>query len=224
MIVEGIEIKVNKKQIKNIYIRIRPPAGEAVVSAPVHMSDEEILAFVSSKLEWIKKCRKKYKDFKEPQLLTGETIYLWGRPYTLVLQESRGRAEITDKNIFIYDLQSGADFQDRQRAVNRFYRLLLMQKISELAPFWERQTGLAATQWSIRDMKTRWGSCNPATGRISLALGLARKPICCLEYVIVHELCHLLVPNHGADFKKLMDGFYPDWKQIKKMLNGGCDV
>ncbi len=223
MILEGIEIKVNKKQIKNIYMRIKPPAGEVVISAPLHMKDEDIYSFASSKIDWIRACRQKYEGFREPQLLTGETVYLWGRPYTIVLQEGRGRTEISGQNIFIYGLQD-AGAEDRQRAVNEFYRLQLMQKISELAPLWEQRTGLATTKWSIRNMKTRWGSCSPATGRISLALGLARKPVCCLEYVIVHELCHLLVPNHGADFKKLMDRFYPDWKQIKNILNGGCDV
>lgn len=223
MILDGIEIKVNKKQIKNIYIRIKPPAGDVVISAPLHMRDEDIYSFALSKLEWIRACRQKYEGFKEPQLLTGEPVCLWGRPYTIVLREGRSRTEISGENIFVYGLRD-AGLEERQRAVNEFYRLQLMQKISELAPLWEQRTGLAAAQWSIRSMKTRWGSCSPATGRISLALGLARKPVCCLEYVIVHELAHLLVPNHGADFKKLMDRFYPDWKQVKKVLNGGCDV
>ncbi len=99
-----------------------------------------------------------------------------------------------------------------------------MQKISELAPLWEQATGLFADEWRVRDMQTRWGSCNTVRKRIWLSLKLAPYPVCCLEYVIVHELCHLLVPNHGADFKALMDRFCPEWKKVKRLLNGGYYV
>lgn len=223
MVLDGIEIKVDKKRIKNIYIRIKPPAGDVVISAPLYMRDEDIYIFAESKLAWIKKHRRKYEGAVSRRLVSGEKLYLWGREYALVIKEGRGRAEVSGESIIIYAPQ-GSSFEQRQAELNSLYRRELSQKISELAPLWEQRTGLFTDEWRIRDMKTRWGSCNTVRKRIWLSLKLAEKPICCLEYVIVHELCHLLVPNHGADFKALMDRFYPDWKKVKKLLNGGYYV
>ena len=223
MVLEGIEIKLDKKRIKNIYIRIKPPAGDVVISAPLHMRDEDIYIFAESKLAWIKKHRRKYEGAADRLLVSGEKLYLWGRAYALVIKEGRGRAEASGESIVIYAPQ-GSSFEQRQAELNSLYRRELSQKISELAPLWEQRTGLFADEWRVRDMKTRWGSCNTVRKRIWLSLKLAEKPVCCLEYVIVHELCHLLVPNHGADFKVLMDRFYPDWKKVKKLLNGGYYV
>lgn len=220
MVLDGIEIKVDKKRIKNIYIRIKPPAGEVVISAPLHMRDEDIYSFAESKLEWIKNRRRKYEGAGSLRLVSGEKIYLWGSPYALVIKEGRGRAEASGESIIIYAPQDSS-FEQRRAELNSLYRRELSKNISELAPQWEQRTGLFADEWRIRDMKTRWGSCNTVRRRIWLSLGLVEKPVCCLEYVIVHELCHLLVPNHGADFKALMDRFYPDWKKVKKLLNGG---
>ena len=223
MVLDGIEIKVDKKRIKNIYIRIKPPAGDVVISAPQHMSDEDIYIFAESKLAWIKKHRRKYEGAGNHLFVSGEKFYLWGSPYTLVIKEGRGRAETAGESIIIY-VPHGSTFEQRQAVLNEFYRRELSQKISELAPQWEQATGLFADEWRVRDMKTRWGSCNTVRKRIWLSLKLASYPVCCLEYVIVHELCHLLVPNHGADFKALMDKFYPEWKKVKRLLNGGYYV
>lgn len=223
MVLDGIEIKLDKKRIKNIYIRIKPPAGDVVISAPLHMRDEDIYIFAESKLAWIKNHRRKYEGAADRLLVSGEKLYLWGRAYALVIKEGRGRAEASGESIVIYAPQ-GSSFEQRQAELNSLYRRELSQKISELAPLWEQRTGLFADEWRVRDMKTRWGSCNTVRKRIWLSLKLAEKPVCCLEYVIVHELCHLLVPNHGADFKVLMDRFYPDWKKVKKLLNGGYYV
>ena len=221
MVLDGIEIKVDKKRIKNIYIRIKPPAGDVVISAPLHMRDEDIYIFAESKLAWIKNHRRKYEGAVSRRLVSGEKLYLWGNPYTLVIKEDRSRAETAGENIIIYVPQSSS-FEQRQAALNEFYRRELLQKISELAPLWEQATGLFADEWRVRDMQTRWGSCNTVRKRIWLSL--APYPVCCLEYVIVHELCHLLVPNHGADFKALMDRFCPEWKKVKRLLNGGYYV
>ena len=223
MVLDGIEIKVDKKRIKNIYIRIKPPAGDVVISAPLHMRDEDIYIFAESKLAWIKNHRRKYEGAVSRRLVSGEKTYLWGREYTLVIKEGRSRAETAGENIIIY-VPQGSSFEQRQAALNEFYRRELLQKISELAPLWEQATGLFADEWRVRDMQTRRGSCNTVRKRIWLSLELAPYPVCCLEYVIVHELCHLLVPNHGADFKALMDRFCPEWKKVKRLLNGGYYV
>ncbi len=223
MVLDGIEIKVDKKRIKNIYIRIKPPAGDVVISAPLHMRDEDIYIFAESKLAWIKNHRRKYEGAVSRRLVSGEKLYLWGNPYTLVIKEGRSRAETAGENIIIY-VPQGSSFEQRQAALNEFYRRELLQKISELAPLWEQVTGLFADEWRVRDMQTRWGSCNTVRKRIWLSLKMAPYPVCCLEYVIVHELCHLLVPNHGADFKALMDRFCPEWKKVKRLLNGGYYV
>lgn len=223
MLLDGIEIKIIKKRIKNIYIRIKPPHGEVVISAPVNMSDEDIMAFARSRLEWIRSHRSRYDGAEQLQLLTGDKVYLWGRAYSLVVIEGRGSADLSGQSI-ILSVPAGASFEQRRAVIDSFYREQLLQKISEYAPALEERTGLHAQEWRVKAMKTRWGSCNTVRKRIWLSLMLAQKPLCCLEYVIVHELCHLLVPNHGPDFKLFMDSFYPDWRSTKKLLNGGHNV
>lgn len=223
MLLDGIEIKIIKKRIKNIYIRIKPPEGEVVISAPVNMSDEDIMAFARSRLEWIRIHRSRYEGAEQLQLLTGDKVYLWGRAYSLVVTEGHSGTALSGQSI-ILSVPAGASFEQRRAVIDSFYREQLLQKISEYAPALEERTGLYAQEWRVKAMKTRWGSCNTVRKRIWLSLMLAQKPLCCLEYVIVHELCHLLVPNHGPDFKALMDRFYPEWRSTKKLLNGGHNV
>lgn len=222
MILDGINIKVEKKQIKNIYIRIKPPNGEVILSAPVGMNNEDILVFAVSKIEWIKNHQQKYKNYKEQQFVTGEKIMLWGNSYNLFVAEGRECVLKSDDSIIIYT-NKDSSLQHRVDLMNGFYKKELSAKMTEYVPLCESKTGLKANCFRIRNMKTRWGSCNPSAKRIWLSSALAQKPVCCLEYVIIHELCHFIEPNHGAKFKSLMDKFYPQWREIKKILNGGCD-
>ncbi len=221
MVIDGIEIEVKRKNIKNLNLRINPPAGDVVISAPLHTSEEKIYEFASSRVEWIKKNRKKYEGYVEPKLLTGETVYLWGKPYSLLLKPGLDFNKVSGENIVIYTPLRETTLEERQFLMEDFYRVEMMLKTAKIAPFWERRLEVHVNKWNFRSMKSRWGSCIPGKGHISLALELAQKPECCLEYIIVHELCHMLVANHGPEFKALMDEVYPEWRQIEKMLNGG---
>ena len=216
MVLDGIEIKVDKKRIKNIYIRIKPPAGDVVISAPLHMRDEDIYIFAESKLAWIKNHRRKYEGAVSRRLVSGEKLYLWGNPYTLVIKEGRSRAETAGENIIIY-VPQGSSFEQRQAALNEFYRRELLQKISELAPLWEQATGLFADEWRVRDMQTRWGSCSSA-GNLNYNWKLVLMPERVMDYVVIHELAHRKEMNHSARFYAVVAQQMPDYKVWQSWL------
>ena len=216
MVLDGIEIKVDKKRIKNIYIRIKPPAGDVVISAPLHMRDEDIYIFAESKLAWIKNHRRKYEGAVSRRLVSGEKLYLWGNPYTLVIKEGRSRAETAGENIIIY-VPQGSSFEQRQAALNEFYRRELLQKISEFAPLWEQATGLFADEWRVRDMQTRWGSCSSA-GNLNYNWKLVLMPERVMDYVVIHELAHRKEMNHSARFYAVVAQQMPDYKVWQSWL------
>lgn len=199
MMVNDIPVTIVRKKIKHIYISVKVPDGRVVVSAPQRVSDEQIERLVVQKREWILRkqaeCRAKADHTPVPvskqQYQAGETVLLWGEPY--VLEDD------------VHDLKP-------------WYRAKLKTEIAKLLPIWEEKTGLHCKEWRTKDMKTRWGSCNTKAKRIWLNLNLAQYPQICLEYVILHELIHLKVPNHSAAFYAELDAYMPDWKQRRNRL------
>lgn len=178
---KGQTIRLEKKQIKNMYLRIGPE-GEIRVSAPLSMTEKRVEDLVLEKWDWIQK-RKAKEETERP-----------GWESDLTLQQQNARKEE--------------------------YRKLMELRLPGIIEKWEGTTGLHALEWKLRDMKTRWGTCVPAKKRIWLNLRLAAYPEECLEYVVVHELVHFLVPGHGAEFWRYMDVFFPDWPRVRKELNG----
>lgn len=217
-------IEVEKKKIKNMYLRILPPDGRIHVSAPIKMKESEIERFILSKEEWIKLQSDKVRRNNSNQVLqyqSGEQIALWGRNLLLVVEESpRSKQVILQGNQIILKVKKSDEFNEREKLMNEFYRKELELQIPDLMLKWEGLIGVKCSSFYIRNMKTRWGTCNVRNKRICFNLQLAKKPFRCLEYVVVHELVHLLEGSHNHIFKRYMDLFLPDWRERKKELNG----
>lgn len=220
--VSGIDITIEKKKIKNMYLRILPPDGQVKVTAPRNISDEEIEKFIFQKIQWIDKKRKHFvenPDIKEKKYDDGEMHYLWGETHELAVMFSEGENEVwvQEGKIFL-KVKKDSTVEFRKKLLERWYRDVLALKIKLLLPKCIEIVGKAPAEWHIKDMKTRWGTCNIQKKRIWLNLQLVKQPEECLEYVIIHELVHLYEKSHNEVFKAYMDRFCPDWRSIKKKL------
>jgi Predicted metal-dependent hydrolase len=221
--VAGIEATVLRKSVKNLRVTIVPPDGAVRVSAPKRMPEALIRAFLLEKADWIRThaaaVRAQHRD--EPrQFASGETVRVFGSVYTLlVLDNQKKNGVAADADCLIFSVKPDTSAEQRKALLNEWLRERLKAEIEHFLPLWSHLTGLAPSGWTVRDMTSRWGSCNTKTGKITLNLQLSHCPLPCLEYVILHELCHLRVRGHGPDFKALLDQFMPDWKARKKLLN-----
>ena len=221
MIIENITVTVEKKNIKHMYIRILPPNGDVKVSAPLLISDDEIISFIKSKKEWILK-KQKYileNEIKSPlKYVNGEKHYLWGKEYPLqLLSRDNVKNAFVKENIIYLPVPKRSTIEKRKNILDELYRNELKTAIPPVLDKCSRKVGRKPTKVIVRKMKN-WGNCKQ-DGKITLNLNLAKKDKECLEYVMIHELCHLIEFNHGKKFKKLMDEFCPNWKKIKKRLN-----
>ena len=221
--ISGIEIEVQKKNIKNLHMVVAPPDGKVRVSAPMHLSDDSIKMFVLTKLGWIKTQQEKFEKQprqSEREYVSGETLYVLGQQYFLRVEYSyKGNSLVLSGNEAILTVRKESTASQRETFVNEWYRTLLKEKIEIYLPKWENITGLYCESWQTKYMTTRWGTCNTNNRKIWLNLQLAKKPIECLEYVILHELAHLKVRNHSKEFVAIMDQYMPYWKDTKKLLN-----
>ena len=219
---DDFNVEVTQKKIKNLHLRICPPAGNVLISAPLLMNHEKIRVFLLSKLDWIIKQRQRIHDqvCKLPdKYIDQETHYFRGKSYQLKVLEYNCSpfAELIEKIIFLH-VPFGADTKKKRSVINEWYREQLMESIPPLVKKWEIKLNVSVERFSIRHMKSRWGSCTTKTRSIRFNLELAKKSIECLEYIVVHELVHLLEASHNSKFKTLMDRFYPKWKFYRKEL------
>ncbi len=224
IIIVDIEIETIKKNIKNLYLSVHPPAGRVRLSAPKHMDQEAIRLFAISKLSWIKKQQKKFnqqKSLAPKKFLPGESHYFMGQPYLLNIIESneKQRVELRDKKYMDLYLRPGHTKEKRERILREWYRRELKALIPEYIEKWQSIMKVTVNDWGVKRMKTKWGSCNIKAKRIWLNLGLAQSNRSCLEYVIVHEMVHLLERHHNQRFKAFMDKFLPNWKSLRDQLN-----
>lgn len=221
--IAGISVEVNRKNIKNLHLSVLPPDGRVRVSSPMHLSDESIAMFVRTKISWIKKQQEKFENQprqSERQYVSGETLYVFGKQYFLRVEYSnKGNSLVLSGNSAILTVRKESTVKQRENYVNEWYRSLLKEKITELLPKWQKITGLYCDSWQTKYMITRWGTCNTDTKKIWFNLQLAKKPLECLEYVILHELAHLKVKSHNKDFIAILDAYMPNWKEIKHKLN-----
>ena len=220
--VSGIPIEVCKKRIKNMHLYVKPPSGKVMVSAPLKMSDEAIERFVRTKVSWIKKQVAKFDNQlrqSEREYVSGETIYLWGKQYYLQTAFGSRNSLVLSGDRAVLTVRRESTAEQRDNFVREWYRGLLKAEIVRLLPKWENITGLRASSWQTKYMTTRWGTCNAKTGKIWLNLQLAKKSPECLEYVILHELVHLVEKTHGERFISMMDKYMPMWREVKATLN-----
>ena len=222
--IEGITIQLHRKNIKNMYLRVLPPEGEVVISAPYRLPYEEIINFVNYRKEWILKKQELIlnNNIQGPlKYKTGEKHYLWGVEYELQLVSKEELKKIHvdyNENIIYLPVPKRSKKETREKLLNELYRSELKKAIPPVLEKCSVIVGKTPSEVKVRNMKN-WGNCRYKDKRITLNLKLAKKDPICLEYVMIHELCHLIEFNHGKNFKKLMDKFCPNWKKIKKILN-----
>lgn len=224
LVMDETAVDVIKKDIKNMNLTVLAPDGRVRLSVPRRMKEAAIHQFVASKLPWIRKQQEKMKHRPRAavlQYVTGEIHPVAGEGYALTLIETgtgRQRVELKENRQLEMYLRPGKDRAAREQVMNQFYRELLKEQIPRLIAKWEPVMGVQVADWGVKRMKTRWGTCNVKAGRIWLNLALAKGHPRCLEYIVIHEMNHLLERKHSPRFHELMDGWLPDWRQWKKGL------
>lgn len=228
--IDDIEIEVTKKNIKNIRLSVHPPNGQVKVSAPKRMTDEGIRLFVVSRLSWVKKQRLRFENqekIPEMEYISGESHYYFGERYLLnAIYGSTNKSNVEIRNDEYIDLyiKNGSDKEKREKVMKEWYRKELKAVIPEFIEKWEKIMNLKVNDWGVKQMKTRWGTCNINAKRIWINLELVKKPHHCLEYIVVHEMAHLIERGHGERFKAIMDKYYPNWRKVKAELNGMISI
>ena len=220
MKINGINVIVQRKKIKNMYLRVIPPEGTVKISAPYFVSDEHIIEFVNSKMDWILEKQEQIANKKYiPSLkyVNGEKHLLWGEEYTLQLIANNIKTAFVKENTLYLPVSKRSKMKNRQKTLENFYRAELQREIDSIYDKCTDIVGKKPSEIKIRKMKN-WGNCKQ-NKVITLNLNLAKKPKICLEYVFIHELCHLIEFNHSKKFKMLMDKNCPNWQKIKKILN-----
>ncbi len=222
--VSGISVEVVRKDIKNLHLGVYPPNGRVRVAVPLRISDDTVRLAILSRLGWI---RRKQTEFirqnrqSKREMITGESHYFRGRRYRLDVIEYDGPATVQLKNNRTLELlvrpATGRD--DREEILNRWYRRMLQEEVPSLIAKWQQQIGVVVAEWRIKKMKTLWGSCNIDARRIWLNLELAKKPPSCLEYILVHEMLHLIERRHNKRFIELMGHYMPNWQLHRDELN-----
>ncbi len=218
-----IIIEVEQKDIKNIHLSVYPPDGKVKVAAPLRMDLDTIRVFVINKLQWIKTQQASFRsqDREAPrEYISRENHYYQGKRYMLKIIEhdAKPKVVLTHSNIELY-VRPNTPTEKRQEIIEEWYREQLKNTLPKMVEKWEKIMGVKASDVRVRKMKTKWGSCNTDTKRIWINLELAKKPLDCLEYIIVHELVHLLERNHNNQFVKYMDTFMPKWRFYRDELN-----
>lgn len=221
--VRGIDIDVIYKDIKNLHIGVYPPLGRVRVAAPLKLDDDRVRLAVIQRLPWIKRQREQLRSAQrqsEREMVTGESHYVWGIRLRLKVVERPGRphVEVDGERLILY-VPIDTDQETRATILQRWQRDELRRRVPELIEQWAPVIGRAPSRWSIRRMKTKWGSCNRETGHIWFNVELAKKHPDCLEYIVVHEMTHLQERHHGERFTNLMDRHLPDWRLRREHLN-----
>ncbi|MEG1524501.1 MAG: SprT family zinc-dependent metalloprotease [Clostridia bacterium] len=219
LLLDGIHVEIEQKCIKNLYLRIKQPDGRVVLTAPMSMGDAAIESFARKRLPWIQKHRAAYASKPTANYISGETLFLWGRPYRLQVAEADKRADVfADGERIVLRIPLGSSVAERRHVLDNWYRKQLATLMPALLGTCEQIVGKSASGWRMRDMTSRWGTCNVRTGIITLNLQLVRLDSEFLQYVILHELTHLWEPSHNERFYQLMDGFCPEWKDTRRRL------
>lgn len=222
--VSGIRVEVVRKPIKNLHLSVHPPEGRVRVSAPQRIDDEAVRLAVVSRLRWIRRHQQKFATQPRQssrQMISGESHFFLGRRYRLSVVEHEGPSRIILKGNSELTLRVRPDTSrdKREQVLNDWYRRHMKSIFPELIRKWQPVIGVEVADWGVKKMKTRWGSCNIRDRRVWLNLELAKKPPQCLEYVLVHEMVHLLERHHNDRFKGLMDQFMPQWRLYSDELN-----
>jgi len=221
-----ITAEVVRKDIKNIHIGVYPPNGRVRVAVPNRVDDEQVRLIIIKRMAWIKREQQAFMAQErqtERQYISGESHYFEGQRYLLQVEYSDAKptVHIRNKKFIVLTVRPGSNVAQRERVLMAWYREQLKKRALPLIMRWQAIIGVSINDWQIKRMKTKWGTCNIQAKRIWLNLELAKKPVNCIEYVIVHELVHLLERNHTARFKQLMTKFLANWEITRNELNSG---
>jgi predicted metal-dependent hydrolase len=222
--VNGLQIEIIRKEIKNLHLGVYPPNGRVRVAAPTRVSNEAVRLAVIDKLGWIKRQQARFGNQARQsrrEMISGETHYFLGRRYRLRVVSNQEPPKILIRNKSTIELHVGpqADADKRERILQRWYRQQLKELVPPLLEKWQQALDVQVLECSIKKMKTKWGSCNPDAGRVWLNLELVKKPVQCLEYLVVHELTHLIERHHNDAFISIMDKHLPQWRLHRAELN-----
>ena len=218
-----VAVDVVLKEIKNVHLSVHPPTGRLRISAPSRMSLDTIRVFAISKLGWIRQQQRKLQEQEREtprEYLDRESHFVWGRRYLLKLLEAdRPPSVELSHNRMVLRVRPGAAEAKKQAIMDEWYRQQVKRVALPLIAKWEEAMGVKVEQIFVQRMKTKWGSCNHRAQTIRLNTDLAKKPHECLEYIVVHEMVHLLEPTHNARFVALMERFMPKWQFYRQVLN-----
>lgn len=221
--VAGIKVEVIRKDIKNLHLGVYPPHGRVRVAAPLVVTDDAVRLAVIDKLGWIKRQRATFAEQprqSQREMVNGESHYFLGRRYRLRVHEQDAPAKVAVRGVASLDVfvRPGASPEQREAVLLRWYREQLKALIPPLMAKWQAVLGVQVAAWGVKQMKTKWGSCNAAAGRVWFNLELAKKPVQCIEYIVVHELVHLLERHHNERFAALIEAHMPQWRQYRDAL------
>jgi predicted metal-dependent hydrolase len=218
-----ITIQVFRKNIKNVHLSVYPPDGRVTLAAPSATRLDVARAYAISKLGWIREQQDKLlrQQRETPRrYIERESHFLWGRRYLLVVEykETKPAVRLDHKRIFL-TVRPGCDEKKRAAVIHEWHKRLLHEAVPPCIRKWEAKLGVKVNSYYLQRMKTKWGSCNSRAGNIRLNTELVKKPKDLLEYVIVHEMAHLLEPVHNEHFVALLDEHYPFWREARAELN-----
>ena len=221
-------VEVVRKSIKSLRLVVYRATGKVRIAVPLRVSEAEVREVVTARLDWIRQQQGKFALHIQPaplEYVTGEIHPFQGRHYRLnVIEEVSTPRVVQQADCLEMQVRPNSDLTQRAAVLSAWYRAQLQAQIPALIAHWQPIMGVQVAEWRIKHMKTKWGTCNTRVGRIWLNLELAKYPLACLEYVVVHEMTHLLEPSHNARFKTLMDQFMPNWRECKKVLNAGSKL
>jgi predicted metal-dependent hydrolase len=222
--VNGMRVEIVRKDIKNLHLGVYPPNGRVRVAAPLRVSDDAVRLAVIGKLAWVKRQRAQFEAQprqSEREMVSGESHFFLGRRYRLrvIPHEGPAKVAVRGKSVVELRVRPETDALQRERVLHRWYRQHLKDLIEPLLDKWQRRLGVQVSECRIKKMKTKWGTCNIDARRIWLNLELAKKPVQCTEYVLVHELVHLLERHHSDRFVGIMNQSLPRWRVIREELN-----
>lgn len=222
--VSELEVEVVRKAIKHLRFAVYSPHGRIRVAVPFHVDDENVRLAIIARMGWIKKHLAKFKAQPRQsagEMISGESHYFRGRRYLLqVVERHRAhKVEIKDNEKIVLYVKSGTTKKNLKLALAAWYRDYLKAQLPKLIADWEKIIGVEVKAWGVKSMRTRWGTCNIKAKRVWINLELAKQPVECLEYILVHEMVHLRERLHNDKFKAYMDKFYPKWKMQKMILN-----
>jgi predicted metal-dependent hydrolase len=218
-----ITIAVTRKNIKHVHLSVHPPAGRVTLVAPVGTRLEVARAYIISKLGWIRDQQAKLlgQARETPrQFIERESHYLWGRRYLLsvVEEDTRPSVHLSHRKITL-TVRPGSSAEKREEVMHEWHKTLLHKAVPPLIRKWQAKLGVTVSGYFLQRMKTKWGSCNHREGNIRLNTELVKKPKDLLEYVVIHEIAHLVEPTHSERFVAILNEYYPTWREARQELN-----